>query len=284
MTEDKFAGARIVSFESRNAKEMARLIEKQNGKPLSAPSLREVPLEAQDEAFAFGERLWRGEVDVLVLLTGVGLRALVDALATRHPRAEVVERLGRVPLVCRGPKPQLVLKEWSLAPALVAPEPNTTQDLIRELDRAQFPLAGKHVEVQEYGERNAELAEALQTRGALVRSVNVYSWQLPEDTAPLEHAVDELVAGRVDAALFTSARQIVHLFTIAERKGVKDVLLEQLRAHVVLASVGPVTSDALMQHGLRADVEPPHPKMGSFVTHVAANWQHLRQRKPSAAR
>jgi hypothetical protein len=43
---------------------------------------------------------------------------LIAACATRWPKDEVVKALGRVTLVCRGPKPIAALKEVGLAPAL----------------------------------------------------------------------------------------------------------------------------------------------------------------------
>jgi uroporphyrinogen-III synthase len=279
----KFDRATVVSFESRNAKEMARLIEKQNGIPVTAPSMRETPLADQREAFEFGERLFAGEVDCLILLTGVGLRALVDALSARYEPSKIYDALGAITLICRGPKPLLVLKQWGLTPALVAPEPNTTATLIQELDRAGIALQGKRVDIQEYGERNLELATALSQRGCITRSVAVYMWELPSDTGPLEDAVRRIVNDEIDVALFTSARQIVHLFEIADRLSVGALLLQRLQSRVVLASVGPVTSQALRERGLTEDVEPPHPKMGSFVTFVAGEWERLREKRTKSA-
>ena len=68
------AGLRVLSLESRRAAEMAELIRKQGGVPLVAPSMREVPLEDNHEAFRFAERLFAGEFEMAILLTGVGTR------------------------------------------------------------------------------------------------------------------------------------------------------------------------------------------------------------------
>src|SRR4029077_3315676 len=106
------------------------LLERHGCEPISAPSMREIPLADQEEAFAFGERLLAGEVDVMVLLTGVGTRLLVEALSTRWPEAEVVAALGRARLCCSGPNPVAALKLLGLRPTLVAPEPNTWQELL----------------------------------------------------------------------------------------------------------------------------------------------------------
>src|SRR5262249_5925187 len=175
--------------------------------PIPAPSMREVPLSDQHEALGFGEALLVGEQDVLILLTGVGTRLLIATLSTRWPREDVVAALGRLRLVCRGPKPIAALKEVGLVPALAVPEPNTWRDLLSELDR-KLPIAGQRVAVQEYGVRNEELLAGLRQRGARVATVPVYGWALPEDTAPLRGAIERVVSRQVEVALFTSATQV----------------------------------------------------------------------------
>jgi uroporphyrinogen-III synthase len=253
----------VVSFESRRSDEMARLLERHGARVTRAPSMREVPLSEQPEALSFGEKLLAGECDFLILLTGVGLRALLSALETRWPRERVLEALKSVPIACRGPKPVAVLKELGMRPLVVAPEPNTTRELIEAL--APHALEDKRVYVQEYGRQNAELRAALELRDAHVYSVAVYAWQLPEDIAPLQAAIAALCSGVPDAVVFTSAQQILHVLEVAEQSGQADALLRSLRGHVVVASIGPVTSDALRERGIPVDVEPEHPKMGHLT-------------------
>src|SRR5690348_13498267 len=78
-----FAGVRVLALESRRAEEIRQLIVKQGGQAFVAPSMREMPLAENAEAFAFAERLFAGGFDMVVLLTGVGTRQLARVLATR---------------------------------------------------------------------------------------------------------------------------------------------------------------------------------------------------------
>src|SRR3954453_14891462 len=96
-----FNGLRVLSLESRRAVEMEQLIRKQGGEPFVAPSMREVPLAENDPVFAFAERLFAGEFDLLVLLTGVGTRQLNRLLATRYGENAFIEALGRVTIAAR---------------------------------------------------------------------------------------------------------------------------------------------------------------------------------------
>src|SRR6266446_7468575 len=100
-----FAGLKVISFESRRAAEMAQLIRKQQGEAIIAPSMREVPIERNEEAFRFAQRLFAGEFDMMILLTGVGTRFLDKLLATRYPAGRFAESLRQMTVVVRGPKP-----------------------------------------------------------------------------------------------------------------------------------------------------------------------------------
>lgn len=266
-------GLRVITFESRRSPEMAELIRNFGGEPIAAPSMREVPLSDQHEALAFGGSLMAGEVDILILLTGVGTRLLLDALSTRWPREKVIGALRGVKLVCRGPKPIAALKEGGLSAAVAVPEPNTWRDLLGALDR-ELPVRDKRVAVQEYGARNEELLTELGRRGAQAKPLPIYGWALPEDTAPLRSGIDRLAAGGVDVALFTSATQIEHLFRVAAEMRQEEPIRRALSRSTVVASIGPVTTSALRERGIAPDVEPEHPKMGQLV--LAAS-EHARR-------
>jgi len=266
-------GLRIVSFESRRAAEMAELIRNYGGEPLIAPSMREVPLGENRDAIDFIGQLEAGSVDFLILLTGVGTRTLVAAVASEYPREKVAAALQRVTLVARGPKPVAALRELGLKPDISVPEPNTWRDILSELD-SKAEIKGRRVAVQEYGIPNAELMAGLEARGAKVSRVPVYRWALPEDTGPLRSAIGRIIENRVDIALFTNATQVFHLFQVARDERL-DGSLREAFSRVLIASVGPICNEALEHVGLRADLEPEHPKMGHLIAAVAAQGPAL---------
>jgi uroporphyrinogen-III synthase len=281
-----FAGLRVLSLESRRAAEMAKLIANYGGNAMVAPSMREIPLESNKEAQAFTRELLAGGFDMVILLTGVGTRALARVAETVCARDEFVAALQRVSIVARGPKPVAALKELGVPVTLAVPEPNTWRELLAALDenRAGLPLGGKRVAVQEYGATNAELLAGLTERGARVTQVPVYEWALPEDTAPLRQAAAALAGGEVDVALFTTSVQVVHLLRIAQEMNLQEAVVQAF-ARIVVGSIGPVTSEELRTHGIAADFEPSHPKMGFLVNEVAQRSAELlsRKRKSTAA-
>jgi uroporphyrinogen-III synthase len=266
-------GLRVVSFESRRAREMAELIRRYGGEPIVAPSMREIPLGENRAALDFLPQLESGTVDLLVLMTGVGTRTLNEVLLTRYPQERILSALRRTRLVARGPKPIAALKELGLQAAVTVPEPNTWREVLVTLDGA-VDLRDRRVVVQEYGIPNPELVSGLGRRGAIVQTIAVYRWSLPEDLAPLRQAIQKIIRGEADIALFTNGAQVVHLFRIAA----DDKAEEKLRVgckNIMIASVGPVCTEMLEQFGLKPDLEPPHPKMGSLIAETAASADRI---------
>lgn len=272
-----FHNASVISFESRRAAEMADLITRFGGRPISAPSMREVPLSDNAEALAFAQDLLGGQFDALLLLTGVGTRALVEAASTRYPRQSLLEAIGRLTLICRGPKPVVALREMGITPTIVVPAPNTWQDVLKSMDQA-YPPAGKRIAVQEYGMANPELLRGLEQRGAQIRRVPVYQWALPLDLGPLRRAIETIIEGQAEFALFTSATQVFHLIEVAGQTGQADALRQAMK-RVVLAAVGPIASEALERNGLAADYEPDAPHMTHLVKELAARGADLLEKK-----
>jgi len=264
---------------------MAALISNYGGTPVSAPALREVPLDTNTEAFEFIDRLLRHEFDLVILLTGVGTRALLAAVDRRGLRERFLAALGGTKIAARGPKPVAVLRELGLAPWVTAPEPNTWRELIAALDAKapELTLHSARVAVQEYGVSNPQLLDALRERHADVVSVPVYRWALPEDLEPLRAAVDALANGGIDVVLFTTATQVVHLLEVARRLDLEGAVRQGFQS-LAVASIGPTTTAELRDDGIAVDIEASHPKMGFLVREAAERAADvLRTKRPGAA-
>jgi uroporphyrinogen-III synthase len=177
-----------------------------------------------------------------------------------------------------------VLREWNVPVAVVAPEPNTWREVLRALDEnaAAVPLKGRRVAVQEYGVTNSDLLDGLRKRGALVTSVPVYEWALPEDTGPLRAAIVALARNEIDVVLFTTATQADHLLQIAAEMKREDSVRLAL-SRIVVASIGPTTSERLREHGIEPDMEPSHPRMGFLVSEAAERSAGILQKKRAHA-
>jgi len=264
----------VLVLESRRRNEMAALVSTYGGRPVAAPALREIPLESNPEALALADALKRGAFDIVILLTGVGTRVLLDVVQVTSSRDEFVAALARTKVVPRGPKPLAVLRELKITPWITVPEPNTWRELLTALDEKGGSLRGQRIAVQEYGKPNDELLRALEARGASVTSVPVYRWALPDDIEPLRGAVTAIVRGELDVALFTTSVQIVHLMQVADSMGQSNATRDAMR-RMVVASIGPTCTEELRNQGVAADLEASHPKMGFLVREAAARSPDL---------
>jgi uroporphyrinogen-III synthase len=265
-----FNGLRVLSLESRRAREIALLISNNGGVPVVAPSTREVPSGPNPDELKFASSLLEDQFGAVIFMTGVGTRALVQAVESVCSREQFVTALSRTNVVARGPKPIAVLRELGVPIALSVPEPNTWREILQALDEngKKLPLKDQRVAVQEHGEPSPELYAGLKERGAEVFPVRVYEWALPEDTAPLRNAVTALAQNEIDVSLFTSSIQLRHLLHMAQEMQLREEVVLALNKTMV-ASIGPVTSETLREYGVKVDMEPSHPKMGFLVKEAA---------------
>lgn len=268
--ENPSGRVRVCSFESRRGPEMKSLIERHGGVATIAPSMREIPLDDNPDAFAFAQELLNHKIDVVIFMTGVGATALLATLETRHSRAEIFEALERSIIVVRGPKPTAVLRGWGVRIDHRAPEPNTWREVLGTLD-GSVPVSNRRVAVQEYGQPSVEFYRELESRGASVLPVPVYCWALPTDIEPLRQSVRQAIAGEFDILMFTSAQQLANVLDVAGQLGLRDAWLEAANRSCRIASIGPTCTAALQAGGLRVDLEPSHPNMGALVKESLAN-------------
>jgi uroporphyrinogen-III synthase len=265
---------RICSFESRRGPEMKSLIERHGGIATIAPSMREIPLDDNPDAFAFARELLDQKIDVVLFMTGVGATALIEALETRFSRTEIFSALEKAVVVVRGPKPTAVLRSWGVRIDHRAPEPNTWREVLGVFDDS-IPLKDRRVAVQEYGLPSVELYGEFESRGATVLPVSVYRWALPLDVEPLKQSIQQTIEWQFDVLMFTSAQQLAHILKVAEQMGVRDEWLKAANQNCVIASIGPTATEALKAGGLRVDLEPSHPNMGTLVKETASQAKSL---------
>ena len=263
----------VAYVEARMLSQMGALIERHGGVPLAAPVLQEIYDADAPEVAALIDDLGAGRVDIAILQTGVGVRALFEAAEARGQGPQLRAALDRMTVIARSPKPAAVLRRQQVRIDLMPPEPFTSEDLIACL--GELPLAGRTVAVQAYGGPNNLLTRTLRERGAAVSETALYRWGLPEDTGPVLGLLERLERGEVAAVAFTSRPQVANLLQIAAAAAGREAALRHHlnSSAVTVASVGPVCTRQLQASGLKVDVEPPHPHMGSLIVALAEHYQ-----------
>ena len=283
MPEATFGALRVLSLEARRAMETAKLIRTYGGEPLSAPAMREIPLDSNRPVLEFAEALVAGAFDLVIFTTGVGVRSLIKTVSEHMDREQFLNALRSVKIAARGPKSSSALREFNIPITVVSPEPFTWRALMAKLEE-EFgsSLNGMNIAVQEYGTSNPELLTALAEKSVSITRLLVYQWALPEDIQPLREAVIALAHGHVDVVLFMNAAQVAHLFLMAERMGYTEALHEGFRS-TVIGSIGPSTTEGLLAYELTPDYEPTQSKMGFLIKELAEKSRELVEQKRSAA-
>jgi uroporphyrinogen-III synthase len=252
----------VAILETRTGAHLGELIARRGGIPMLAPALEEVP-DVDPQAVASLLAQWRGDPFKMVIFqTGVGTRALFGATDSAGLTGELLQHLKGSVVVVRGPKPVGELNAREVRIDIRAATPFTTEMVLEAV--SELPVQGARVLVQRYGAANRLLREALEGRGARVLEIATYRWALPADTGPLNGLLDALSRAAVHAVVFTSAVQIHNLYAVAEKTGRASSLADQLN-HLVVASIGPVCSKALREHGIKPTFEANPPKLGPLV-------------------
>lgn len=145
---------------------------------------------------------------------------------------------------------------------------------------AELDIAGKTIAVQEYGKPNEEFTRQLEQRGAIVVSVPVYRWAMPDDLGPLHSAIRSTIAGEFDVLMITSANQLSNALEAAESLNLRDDWLTAA-SRCVIASIGPTASEAILDAGLPVDVEASPPKMGRLVKQTIESAREILRSKHS---
>ena len=258
-------GKTIALAEGRQLEELVALLEKEGATAIRCPLVSILDAPDPEPVLEWIRELVSGSFDLVVLLTGEGLRRLIGFAERAGMKEAVVEALSRVAVVTRGPKPGQALKEIGLKATRVAAAP-TTEGVIATLK--QEPLAGKTVGVQLYSESNPPLADYLSSAGAAMRAVQPYVYAPAADADLAATLIEQMAAGSIDVIVFTSSPQVDRLVEIAAERKLEGLLQRGL-ARVKVASVGPLVTATLQSKGFRVDVQPEQGfQMKNLVVHL----------------
>jgi uroporphyrinogen-III synthase len=250
---DRLNGYRILILETREEAQFSKLLAEQGADVMQCPmfAIHDAPDPAPVEAWI--RRFIEHPCDDLVLMTGEGLRRLMKVARRIEAERDFVSALGGARKFARGPKPGRALREIALEPQVTTEKP-TSEGIAEMLSR--FDLSGHRLGLQLYPDKDhSALIGAVTAQGAAVDPVLPYVYDAQAADANIVTAIDEMARGAIDAIALTSSGQVRRLMEVARAHQCETRLREGL-LRTPIASVGPVVSDELKSHGLRADISP----------------------------
>jgi uroporphyrin-III C-methyltransferase len=221
-------GKRIVVTRAREqASDLKRLFEESGATVIEFPTIAMAPPESFESLdFAVDARF-----DWLVFTSTNGVAAFFDRL---FAKGHDVRRLAGVRVACVGETTAAALRPRGLAPDLV-PEKFMSSALIPHF---ADDLHGVRIAVVRAAEGRDEFIDEMRRRGAEVHLAVAYR------NVPVAANADQL--RDIDVVTFTSASTVDNFFA---------ALGDQSFDGALLASIGPMTTEAIRKQGRQADIE-----------------------------
>ncbi|HEU5309583.1 MAG TPA: uroporphyrinogen-III synthase, partial [Acidimicrobiia bacterium] len=211
----------------RRAGEQAELLRRRGARVIEAPTIATAYLGSDERLRHATEEVIAAPPDVLVVTTGIGIRAWFEAAQSWGLDVALLDALAGARVVSRGPKAAAAAQALGLEVWATAPDERMT-GVRTQLAADATP--GMRVAVQSFGDDTHDVAAALAGLDAVFTMVPVYRWQQPADVKPAENLVRAAIEGRVHAITFTSAPAVRNLFAIADGLGLRDELRDALKA------------------------------------------------------
>ena len=218
-------GRRVVVTRAREqASDLKRLFEESGAQVVQFPTIEIVPPQSWDSLDRAVDEQW----DWLIFTSTNGVSAFFERLFARGKDVRSIS--ARVAAV--GESTAASLRAHGIAPDIV-PD--------KFLSSALIPLLPEHpgrVAIVRAQEGRDDLLDALRERGAEVHLAVAYR------NVPVAHEKDEL--HDIDIVTFTSASTVDNFFASGGNAN-----------GALVASIGPITSEAIRRHGRAVDVEAP---------------------------
>ena len=227
-------GRRVVVTRARaQASELSRRLDALGAEPIELPAIRIEPRIDSKEVRRAVESL---HSYALVCLTSAnGVRLLFEAMAEQGKDARA---LANATVAAIGPGTAAALAEHGVLADLI-PEEFVAEALVESL--TELDLEGKPVLVARAAEAREVLPDALRKFGAAVDVVPLYETVAER---PDPDAIER--ASEADYLTFTSSSTV---------RNFVEALPDDLAANARVVSIGPVTSEAAREAGLKVDVE-----------------------------
>jgi uroporphyrinogen-III synthase len=186
-----------------------------------------------------------------------------NAVEAFHRRAQFL-RLTQLPqhIAAIGPATLHAANQIGLSVDLIPP-----QYIAESLTEALLPEApGKSFLLVRAAEARDILPEALTAVGATVTIAEAYRNQLPPDSIPALKHLFSIPVNYPDAITFTSASTARNLCALLEAANLT------LPSNITLASIGPITSEALRHLGHAPTLEASEPTIPALVQSLATHF------------
>ncbi len=234
-------GRKIVITRARaQASSMVTALNKLGAQCIEIPTIR---IDAPDDLTPLKESIENiKNYDWLVFTSVNGVKFFFDTL---FDMGKDVRVLGHLKFACIGPVTKERLGDYGIISDIL-PETYRAESVADAFSAVD--IKDKKVLLPRAKKARTILPEELDKMGALVDDVVAYETGLCEDGK--EELVTLLENNEIDAITFTSSSTVSNFMSLLESKDAQSLLKD-----VVVASIGPITSDTARSFGIEPDIE-----------------------------
>jgi uroporphyrinogen III methyltransferase/synthase len=243
-------GKRVVVTRARaQASGLAKTLRNLGAEVVELPAIRIEPTIESDQAKQMAGRI--DNYSLIVLTSPNGVRLLFEAMRNAGLDARA---LSGTTVAAIGPGTARALAKCGIA-ADIVPERFVAESLVESL--AAVEVSGKRVLVARAADARDVIPEHLESRGAEVDVVALYETVREEPSAEAIEA-----AQAADYVTFTSSSTVRNL---------TEALGERFPKDARIVSIGPVTSEAVVDLGLKVDLEAERHNIDGLVAALLAD-------------
>lgn len=258
-------GKRILVTRTREqASKLSERLRALGAIPVEFPTIRIAPPEDWHALDSALERLYAHEgpvYDWLVLTSANGVTICCERLHTLGHDVRDLQAKQHVRIATIGPATAAALTHYSITADLVPDEyiaESVATALIADTRKCGSSIMGQRILLARAAEARKALVPELQQAGALVDEVAAYSTLPATNDDGRGHEIANLLLNHQLAILtFTSSSTVRNFFMWlkSREQGSATALTDLVMEHTLVASIGPITSQATRELGLRVDIE-----------------------------
>jgi len=263
------AGKRIAVTRARTqAGELARRLIELGAEVIDFPTISiEPPMDytPMDRAI---EQL--KQYDWLFFTSVNGVQSFFDRLRHLGKNSQGIKHLK---VVAIGPETAGRLEAEGI-PVYLVPAKYQSEGILKELDPAE--IRGRRILLPRAAKAREILPETLRQWGASVDVVQAYQTVLPQ---ACQYGSHELFRKQIDAITFTSSSTVENFFKLLKGEDPSRILQE-----VVVACIGPITAQTVIDRGLRVDIVSSEFTISGLVAAIVKFYESPGTRVPARGR
>jgi uroporphyrinogen-III synthase len=267
---------------SRRGIELCHIVKSFGGIPYLVPTVGIIDAGiSMKEVELFINNVINQPVEYFVFMTGLSVHYLFRAASILKLRDELVRGIRRSTVISRGNKPSFILRSLGIL-TNIEPGPNTAGGILKVLKSRD--IKGKRIAVISNGNGSEVFKDELELEGSRIFDLQLYSYfslldktadsilkemgykqQVKPTIQSTSKLIYDIMNGAVHVITFTSPPSVSELFRVSDMNNNLFRLRSALNEQVIVASVGPSTSEALRQNAIAVDVMPEINKMGPMI-------------------